>query len=144
MNEVERVSRVFVTGGRIDRVTRLSPLPPPSFRLPSSSLKITLPPLPKAVCIRENATQIKKQVASQRPDDQLATKTPSRMQTASKITRKSRTRESHSRRSRSDAREENPPTHRSWPSPFSAALCVGKPFGFSPKHSSLPTTDHVT
>ena len=141
-NERSRKSRVFVTGGRIDRVTRLSPLPPPSFRLPSSSLKITLPPLPKAVCTRENTTHIAKQVARQRPDDQLATKTPSRVQTASKITRKTRTRESHSRRSRSDAREENPPTHRS--SPFSATPCVGKSFGFSPKRSSLCTTDHVT
>ena len=38
-NERSRKSRVFVTGGRIDRDTRLSPLPPPPFRLPSSSLK---------------------------------------------------------------------------------------------------------
>ena len=107
-NERSRKSGVFVTGGRINRVMRLSPLPPPSFRLPSSSLKITLPPLPKAVCTRENAAQIAKQDARQRPDDQLATKTPSRMQTASKITRKTRTGGLHNRRSRSDALEENP------------------------------------
>ena len=113
-NERSRKSRVFVTGGRIDRITRLSPLPPSSFRPPSSSPKNSPSHHPQKQFVHEKRdSDSRESRKKQRPDDQLATKDTPSHANRKKVTRKTRTRESHSRRSRSDACEENPPTHRS-------------------------------
>ena len=58
------------------------------------------------------------------------------MQTASKITRKARTRESHSRRkSRSDAREQNPP-------PIAADLLLSVPLFVSENLKGFHSNTH--